>query len=582
MHENVYIAGKSGDARMVVAGGKGRSWEVRQMVMWKSRRSESETTMTTKMYFTIFVVCFTVMFGICSCSEKANKPNIIFIMSDDHAAQAVGVYNSHLASLNPTPVLDELASKGITFNNCFVTNSICTPSRASILTGQYSHINGILDLEDQLDPSKHDTLKTGQQYLPIEMKKLGYETAIIGKWHLKTEPNFDHYEVLPGQGKYFNPVLIKKGEKNWPDNRTEYQGHSTDVITDLALEWLKNRKKEEPFFLMHHYKSPHGPFSYAKRYENYLDDKDIPAPLSMYFRDGWGSEATRGAEDSLVYSIGSSISSRNIYRNYVDIYKIDTSLPSDMATYVAYQTYLKKYLRCIKGIDDNLSRLFHFLKEEGLWENTVIIYTGDQGMMLGAHDFMDKRWMYEESMRMPFIMHDPRSEQSGVRSDLIINNTDFAPTILELAGGTIPDYMQGKSFASEIFGISPQNWRTATYYRYWMHLEHLDVPAHFGLRTKDYKLIFFYGKHYDSEMTGTKSMYWKEFSAIIRPTPVAWEFYDLNRDPHELINRYNDPDYADIIADLKGELSRLRGELKDTDDNFPELKKIIEANWDKK
>jgi uncharacterized sulfatase len=531
------------------------------------------------MYFTLFVFVLAFFIGSSSCSKKTDKPNIIFIMSDDHAAQAIGAYNSHLAKLNPTPVLDDLASQGITFNNCFVTNSICTPSRASIITGQYSHINGILDLEDQLDPSKHDTLRTEQQYLPIEMKKLGYETAIIGKWHLKTEPNFDYYEVLPGQGKYFNPDFIKKGENNWPENRTKYQGHSADVITDIAINWLKNRNKDAPFFLMHHYKSPHGPFRYAERYETYLEDKDIPAPVSLFFRDGWGSEATRGANDSLVYCLGSSISARNIYRNYVDIYKIDRNLPDDMATYLAYQTYLKKYLRCIKGIDDNLDRLFRFLKKEGLWENTVIMYTGDQGMMLGAHDFMDKRWMYEESMRMPFIVYDPLSDQSGVKSDLIINNTDFAPTILELAGGTTPDYMQGKSFASELVGITPQNWRKATYYRYWMHLEHLDVPAHLGLRTKDYKLIYFYGKHYDADMEGTKSMYWKDVSAIIRSTPVAWEFYDLKRDPQELINRYNYPEYAEVIAKLKDDLRQLRHELKDTDEKYPELKKIIESNW---
>jgi uncharacterized sulfatase len=263
------------------------------------------------------------------------------------------------------------------------------------------------------------------------------------------------------------------------------------------------------------------------------------------------------------------------------VYNIDTTLSDDMQTHLAYQTYLKKYLRCIKGIDDNLGKLFRFLKKEGLWENTVVMYTGDQGMMLGAHDFMDKRWMYEESMRMPFILHDPRSDQRGKKTDLLINNTDFAPTILELAGGSAPDYMQGKSFASEISGASPKKWRTATYYRYWMHLEHLDVPAHFGIRTQDYKLILFYGQHYDPDLTGTKSMYWEDVSAIIRPTPVAWEFYDLKRDPQELINRYNDPNYTSIIAELKDELKKLRKELHDTDDKFPQLKKIIEANWNK-
>ncbi len=514
------------------------------------------------------------------CSPEIPKPNILFIMSDDHSAQAIGAYGSHLAKLNPTPVLDAFASQAVLFNNCFVTNSICTPSRACILTGQYSHVNGILDLEDQLDPSKHDTLEPARHYLPIELKKLGYETAMVGKWHLKVEPNFDYYNVLPGQGAYFNPTLISQGDKNWPQNKKKYEGHSTDVITEISIEWLKNRDKERPFFLMHHYKAPHGPFSNAPRYENYLEDIDIPEPVTLYNRDGWGSEATRGLNDSLIHSIGSSVSARNIYRNYVNVYKIDTTLPADSATHLAYQNYLKRYLRCVKGIDENLGKLFQFLKDAGLWENTVIMYTGDQGMMLGAHDFMDKRWMYEESMRMPFILYDPRSDLSDYRSNLLINNTDFAPTIIELAGGKVPEYMQGKSFRSEIYGTSPEDWRTASYYRYWMHLEHLDVPAHFGIRTEDYKLIFFYGLHYDSDMDGTKSMYWEDFSAIIRPTPPAWEFYDLKRDPGEMTNRYHEPEYADIISKLKQQLRHERESLKDTDEKYPAILKVINENWE--
>jgi arylsulfatase A-like enzyme len=502
-------------------------------------------------------------------------------MSDDHAAQAIGVYNSHLSDLDPTPVLDDLASGGITFMNCFVTNSICTPSRACILTGQYSHINGILDLEDQEDRSKHDTLGMEKQYLPIEMRKLGYETAMIGKWHLITEPNFDHYEVLPGQGRYNNPGFIKKSDKKYPEERTKYEGHSTDVITDLGIEWIKNRTSGKPFFLMHHYKSPHGPFRYAERYEDYLDGVKIPEPATLFNRDEWGSEATRGSNDSLVHSIGASVSPRHIYRNHVAEFGIDTTLAPDEQVRSAYQEYLQRYLRCIKGIDDNLGRLFDFLKDEGLWENTVIIYTGDQGMMLGAHDFIDKRWMYEESMRMPFILHDPRSDQKGIQTDLIINNTDFAPTILELAGGSVPEYMQGLSFEPEIFGEKPGKWRVGTYYRYWMHLEHLDVPAHFGIRTKDYKLILFYGRHYDDDLMGTKSMYWRDHTAMIRQTPVAWEFYDLKKDPLEMINRYNDPEYSAIISVMKEELKDLREELGDNDESFPELKKIIETNWNK-
>ena len=536
------------------------------------------TWLTTSFYWIIGLIG---LLAISASPAISQKPNILFIMSDDHAAQAIGVYESHLARLNPTPILDQLAHEGILFTNCFVTNSICTPSRACILTGQYSHTSGILDLEDQLDQSKHNLLETKRHYLPIEIRKQGYETAMIGKWHLETEPNFDYYNVLPGQGQYFNPVLISKGAKSWPENSNKYKGYCTDVITDLSIDWIKNRDKNKPFFLMSHYKAPHEPFSYPERYRDYLKNTDIPEPSSLYSRKGWGSEATRGRNDSLINCIGSSVSSRNIYGNLVEDYKVDTTLPKDVQTHLAYQFYLSKYLKCVKAIDDNLKRLFSFLKESGLWENTIIIYTSDQGMMLGAHDFVDKRWMYDESMRMPFILYDPRSNRANKKSDLLINNTDFAPTIIELAGGKVPEYMQGRSFLKEIKGKTPKNWRTGTYYRYWMHLEHLNVPAHFGLRTKNYKLIFFYGKHYDSDMDGTKSIYWKDSSAIIRTTPPAWEFYDMKRDPGELINRYNDVHYQKIIAAMKKELAKQRQDLNDTDEKYPEIKKIIEENWNK-
>lgn len=251
---------------------------------------------------------------------------------------------------------------------------------------------------------------------------------------------------------------------------------------------------------MHHYKAPHDEFDYAPRYEQYLQAVDIPEPVSLYFRDLWGSVATRGNADSLVHEIGSSISSRNWYRNYVEQYGIGPQSSDNIATHLAYQKHLKRYLRCVKGIDDNLKRLFNYLKENDLWDNAIIIYTSDQGIMLGAHDFMDK---------------------------------------------------------------------------------HLDVPAHFGIRTTDYKLIFFYGRHYKEALMGRKSISWQEKSGLIRQTPIAWEFYDLKRDPQELVNRYSDPEYAEIIAGLKQELIRQRVELNETDQKYPEIEKIISENWDK-
>jgi len=454
-------------------------------------------------------------------------PNILYIMADDHTTQAFGCYGSQLAKLNPTPTLDRLAAEGMRFDRVFCVNSICTPSRATILTGQYPQSNGVLDLDGKLPPER--------QYLPQEMKKAGYLTAMIGKWHLEEEPaSFDYYCVLPGQGKYFNPDFIVRGPKPWPKNRISSKGHSSDVITDLTIDWLEKRDKTKPFFLMHHYKAPHDMFEYAPRYESYLADVEIPEPANLYDQPapGFGSVATRGPNDSLVHRIGTSVSKRHPVRNYGIDYKIDPSLDDYDYTHRAYQEYLKHYLRCVKGVDDNLARLFDYLKKNGLWENTVIIYTADQGMMLGEHDYIDKRWMYEESMRMPFIVHYPKLVKPGTASDLLINNTDFAPTMLALAGVKAPDIMQGHSFEPALEGKTIPGWRTATYYRYWMHLMHHDNPAHFGLRTADYKLIFYYGLPYDEAKYGKPSMPWLKNSYKIEPTPPAWEFYDLRLDPY--------------------------------------------------
>lgn len=495
-------------------------------------------------------------------------------MSDDHAAPAVGAYGGPLAELNPTPNLDKLAAKGMLFEAAFCNNSICVPSRASIMTGQYPQTNGVLDLDDALDVDK--------QYLPIEMKRLGYTTAMIGKWHLKNEPvNYDYYKVLPGQGLYFDPDFREKGKGVWPKNVVKSVGHSSDVITDITLDYLENLDRSKPFFIMHHYKAPHDDFEFAPRYAEYLADIKVPEPESLYTQESWGSVATKGEGGKLRTEIGTSVSSRHKVRNYVNNYVEDSSLTFDQAKSLSYQTYLKDYLRCVKGVDDNLGRLFDYLKAEGLWENTIIIYTGDQGFMLGEHDLIDKRWMYEASMQMPFIIRDPRSQRLGQRTDRLINNTDFAPTMIDLAGGNAPEYMQGRSFENTLYGLPETNWRTATYYRYWMHMIHHWVPAHFGIRTKDYKLIFYYGRNYRDE-SEFKDFYWgteqSEYHGYLGKTPVAWEFYDLKNDPREMRNQYENPEFAGIINQLKKQLAEERDALNETDQNFPELQAIIEAN----
>ncbi len=520
----------------------------------------------------LFLLAFILMLSP-GCSEpQLQQPNIIFIMSDDHAAEALGAYNSHLASLDLTPNLDALAEEGMLFENAFCTNSICTPSRATIMTGQYSQTNGVLDLDGDL-PSE-------DQYLPMEMKKLGYSTAIIGKYHLTNEPSlFDYYKVLPGQGKYFNPSFHEKGAGTWPDNLVKSEGHSSDVITDITIDYLENLDRSRPFFLMHHYKAPHDMFEFAPRYASFLEDVEVPEPASLYDQPDFGSEGTRGSGDSLIHYIGTSVSPRHFRFNYSKLWVDSTIKNQKEVTHLAYQEYLKRYLRCVKGVDDNLGRLFAYLKEEGLWENTVIIYTGDQGMMLGAHDYIDKRWMYEESMRMPFIVHYPEMIKAGQSSDLLINNTDYAPTMLALAGSEVPDYMQGKSFINTLKGEEETDWRTATYYRYWMHIIHHYVPAHFGIRTLDYKLIFYYGAHYLPEEEFAPFYWATTYEGVDRHTPPTWELYDLSIDPLEMVNRYDDPAYKEVVAELKVELQRQREALNEGDEAYPELEEIIENNW---
>ncbi|MFD2587362.1 sulfatase [Croceitalea marina] len=548
----------------------------------------------------ILALCI-ILFG-CKKRDKEivdDRPNIIYIMADDHTSQAFGIYNSRLASLNPTPTLDKLAREGVIFDNAFVNNSICVPSRAAIITGQRAQTNGVLDLEGSIPPEK--------QYLPLEIKKLGYQTAIIGKWHLHEEPAaFDYYQVLPSQGSYFNPEFRVRGEQPWPQNAVQTKGHSSDKITDITLDWLKNKRdKGKPFFLMHHFKAPHDDFEYAPRYEEYLNDTFIPEPESLYDNKNNGSVATRGINDSLSRVIGSSVSHRNLIRNQaMNIYKEDTTLyrkyrdassiqsnemiawkmDSEEKAYTSktYQDYLKKYLRCVKGVDDNVKRLLDYLEAENMMENTIIIYTSDQGFMLGEHDYIDKRWMYEESMRMPFFIRCPKKIKSGIRTDAIINNTDFAPTLIELAGGKTPDYMQGKSFKTILeTGQEPENWQKSTYYRYWMHLAHRHQnPAHFGLRTKDYKLIFYYGKYWVD--TDNPNAIWNEKSwgnDFTKHTPPAWEFYDLKKDPKEMNNAYNDPTHASIIKNLKKELKTQREHLNETDKNYPHIQKVIDEHW---
>ena len=500
-----------------------------------------------------------------------SRPNVLFIMSDDHTAQAVGAYATVLKPLNPTPTLDKLAAEGITFDNAFCVNSICTPSRACIITGQYPHVNGVFDLGGRVKPEN--------QTLPILFRQAGYQTAMIGKWHLKAKPNFDYYKVLPGQGKYFDTQFRIQGAKPWPKNTVTHTGeHSSDAITDSTLEWFKTKRDpNKPFFVCHQFKAPHDYFENAPRYQKYLANVEIPEPPTLYdVPSSFGSIATRGYKDELTPHIGTSIGKRNLRRSYaVDLkQRFPEELPAnyDVAklseretTRLAYQAYLRKYLRCVKGVDDNLERLFDYLKAEGLYDNTVIIYTGDQGFWLGENDYQDKRWAYDPSMRMPFIVRYPKTIKAGTRSDAIVENVDYPALMLDFASIPAPGSMQGRSFKSICeTGREPKGWKQAAYYRYWMHMAHHDNPGVLAIRNKTHKLIYYYGCNYDGGYR----------------TPPGWELYDLKKDSAEINNVYDDPAYAPVRDRLKKQLAALREKVGDDGSHYPAAEKVLQEFWD--
>jgi arylsulfatase A-like enzyme len=493
----------------------------------------------------------------CNTGDAQKKPNILYIMSDDHAANAIASYDTRLAKVTPTSNIDRIANEGIRLNRCFCTNSICTPSRAAILTGKYSQKNGVFTLAD--------TFNGSQPHVGKYLQQAGYQTAIIGKWHLKTDPTgFDYWNVLPGQGRYHNSLLKEIGT----GKLAEHEGYSADIIGGLALDHLKNRDKDKPFYMMCHFKAPHGLWEYAERFEHLFDDVEIPEPESLFEDKDHRSDATRER--------GSTISPGhfNAYwlRTQEDKWptgRLDTEgMIEEQKTRAAYQKYLKDYLRAVAGINDNVGKLLDYLDAEGLADDTVVMYTSDQGQLLGEHDYYDKRWMYEESLKMPFLVRYPREIKAGAINDDITLNIDFAPTFMDYAGVSTPSDMQGRSMRANLSGNTPGDWRESMYYRYWMHLTSHDNPAHYGVRTKDYKLIFFYGLPLDAK------------GAVEESSQPAWELYDLRKDPNELNNVYENPQYASVVAELKQELTRLKQEVGDKDEKYPELMAVREQYWD--
>jgi arylsulfatase A-like enzyme len=489
---------------------------------------------------------------------NTRRPNIIFIMSDDHAAHAISAYGS---VINHTPNIDRLAEEGMLLENCFCTNSICAPSRATILTGKETHINGVRTLGDKLDGR--------QQTFPKLLQQAGYQTAIVGKWHLGigghySPTGFDYWNVFPDQGDYRNPTMIKLGEE------VKYQGYATEIVTDLSLDWLRARDPQRPFMLMCHHKAPHRPWIPAEKYVDLYEGETIPYPET--FNDTYENRSNAAKEAEMrVYG----------HMNYGDLkLKIpaektiwcNIEVPDDLEGFTLtpletgkpvsfnshqeikewmYQRYIKDYLRCVASIDDGVGQILDYLDEEGIAEDTVVVYTSDQGFFLGDHGWYDKRFMYEESLRMPFLIRYPREIAPRSRSSKMALNLDFAETFLDYAGEEIPGDMQGVSLRPVLRGEEPAKWRTSMYYRYWMHLTHHYVGAHYGIRTERYKLIYYYGEKLDASASLDESK-----------TP-EWELFDLEHDPAELNNVYGDPKYEEIVKELTKELFRLKEEALD-------------------
>ena len=489
-------------------------------------------------------LCSAVVFLLCVSlrSGEAPRPNILFIMTDDHAAHAISAYGS---VINETPNLDRIARDGMRFDRCFATNSICTPSRATILTGKYSHLNGV-PVFNRFDGSQPTVAK--------HLQAAGYYTGMYGKWHLGSDPTgFDRWTILPGQGAYHDPAFLD------PNGRHVVKGYATDIITDFALDFLQNRPKDKPFFLMYHHKAPHRPWEPDAKHAHLYDDKDIPEPATL--RDDYSTRTDAAREGT--QTIAKDLTRRDLklvppeelegperqkWLNQkpmeveIEVGGQKKTLTGDELVKWKYQRYIKDYLRCVASVDDNVGRVLDYLDKEGLSANTVVIYTSDQGFFLGDHGYFDKRFIYEESIKMPFLVRWPGVIKAGSTQNAMALNIDFAPTFMDIAGLAVPAEMQGRSLVPLLRGQRPADWRTSWYYRYYHDPGDHNTRAHYGVRTETHKLVYFWKKD-------------------------QWELYDLEKDPHELHNLYNDPASAELVAKLKRELYRLKKEAKD-DDQF--------------
>lgn len=484
--------------------------------------------------------------------RDAQPVNIVFIMSDDHAVQALGAYGHPVSRLAPTPNIDRIAQDGMVFLNSFVTNSLCGPSRAAMLTGKFGHINGFM--------RNGDTFDAGQPTWPAALRKAGYQTAIVGKWHLGEMPQgvFDYWKIFNDQGEYYNPDFIT------PDGRETVRGYATDLVTDFSLEWLEEvRDPGKPFLLMVHHKAPHRNWMPALHHARLYEDTRFPMP-DTYF-DNYEGRPAAAAQEMVVHrdmheghdlkmtdGVGSTTLRYDpwpwlfermtpgqrekwdaAYRERNDAMNAADFDEREMAHW-KFQRYLQDYLATVKSIDESVGAVLDYLEREGLADDTLVVYTSDQGFYLGEHGWFDKRFMYEESLRTPLLMKLPGRIPAGSSTGALVQNIDYAPTFLELAGVEVPADVQGRSLAGIASGRTPADWRRSIYYQYFEYPAVHSVKRHYGVRSDRYKLIHFY---YDID---------------------AWEFYDLVEDPAETNNLIDDPRHRDRIDEMRTELEALR------------------------
>tara|TARA_B100001996_G_scaffold374493_1_gene353200 strand:- start:1365 stop:2939 length:1575 start_codon:yes stop_codon:yes gene_type:complete len=513
--------------------------------------------MEKKLFNTITLLLSLITFSCLNQNSKEDtRPNIVFIMADDHAVSAISSYKDWLSKHINTPNIDKIANEGMIMNATYNTNSICGPSRAAILTGKYSHINGFFKNEGGGD------FDGTQQTFPKLFQKSGYQTAVIGKWHLGTAPTgFDYSKVMVnqgGQGTYFNTVFVENGN----DTILENSRHSTAQVAHDAIKWLsEKRDKSKPFMLMYQFKAPHRPWSPDPRFKDLYSDYDLPYPES--FNDDYSG---RKAASENMLEIENHMNRKDLkltppeglskkelgkwnrFGNNGEFWTPNDSLKGEELKKWKYQRYIKDYLRCVVGVDDAVGKMLDYLKQNNLDENTVVIYTSDQGFYLGEHGWFDKRWMYEPSFRMPFMVKYPEKIKSGSINNNLIVNVDFAPTLLDIAGIDVPEDIQGVSFKNQLYG-NDYTKRDAVYYHYYEYPFWHKVQPHYGISNGNYKLI-----HYYFNMD-------------------EWELFDLKNDKDELENLYNLDEYQEIVADLKIRLKELQVEYKD-DMSLEDMRKM--------